>query len=56
MMTAASDFSIKFEVRSIDESGGCERFAMSGNTVLMESEEGVAALPDIVEALLRFVA
>ena len=56
MMTAALDFSIKFEVRSTDESGGCERFAMSGNTVLIESEEGAAALPDFVEALLRFVA
>lgn len=35
MMTAASNLSIKFEVRSIDKSGGCERFAMSGNTVLI---------------------
>ena len=35
MMTAASNLSIKFEVRSIDKGGGCERFAMSGNTVLI---------------------
>ena len=34
MMTAASNFSIKFEVKSTDENGGCERFAMSENAAL----------------------
>ena len=33
MMTAPSNFSIKFKVKSTYESGSCEKFAMSGSTI-----------------------
>lgn len=57
-MRAASNFSIKFVVKSTDESGSCDKFAMSGNEVLTGKvkQQQQQHYQQTGKGLLRFMA